>query len=411
MEDTTEIDGADIEKKVGFHSTKHFQDSLTTKNYSKAPALSPSRNFLSVRNVNENLSYKTITESWRHRFNKSGTYDLICTTFCPGLVMAYLKSKTKREESYSFTNHQIFSGFKYGKSGMNFCLQTTCLCCVGYPFSPGLVYVLLNQRKRYRIIYNHDAVSQCPDIAFENTSVCCLWPCALLQQMDFLESRNAENLLRFDWEENDDVISDLLRPLPARVDKRVMLFGPTGCGKSLFAKKLTGAANAQDTDISSGTVVQVGVKCYSMSEEHVTFVEVWDVPAMAASSHQVELAIMDTTAVVFMFDSSNILGTSFAQTKNIYSSTVSSLSQEKKKFLVAAKIDQLSVNAFDDTSSNGYGSVSELSQHQASLTDARRFILEEAQAWACSEGLTYLEVSSLHNIGTIKALRKFVEDE
>ena len=378
------------------------------------------------------LSLQTLCNGWASRRYQDKLKVGVCACCCPCIFLAHLKSQAKRENPIDFTTMVAFFGFNFGQAGMYVCFRTSFACILGWPFPPILTFHLFQQRKNLKIIYGLGSETErgrkggriyglgsrtsCFSTCTELSAVCCLWPCILIQHHDFLHRKQLENSLKFDWEE--EIIPDLFRPLPPQVHRRIIVVGPAKCGKSVFARRLVGAigessANELKSIAGCSSLTQIGVKCYSMSETSVTFVEVWDFSPEEMESYQFDLAVQSARAVAFLFDSSDTFGGSFLKMKNMHDEVVRRLGIVQK-FCIATKIDLLQADVVDDAVSSFRGSVSEVSHFQNTSEEnfsvaRRQIILDEAQTWSRDNGAIYLEVSSQQNVGVIKALRKFVE--
>lgn len=163
--------------------------------------------------------------------------------------------------------------------------------------------------------------------------------------------------------------------------------------------------------------IQVGVKCCSISRHSVTFLEAWDVPFECVGSRQQQLAVQNSGAIAFIFECSSDIRSSFDAVKALYDTLLPQIT-DLKIFCIAAKMDLLTASKPEEEESQSLGgtasvaalgSTSEgsLSQslHRQALAsasqalEARRGILAEARLWATSVNATFLEVSSVQNMG------------
>lgn len=267
------------------------------------------------------------------------------------------------------------------------------MCLLGWPFPPFLSLYLCNQYRKTQIIYN---LEQKSSNCFQLSTICLLWPCALIQLFDFLEFQNQEGLLRFGWEEKK--LQGVVLPLPERRDRRILIFGPRGSGKSHLTRKLIGAVN----DADENQKIKIGVKCQCVCEEYIQFLDVWDIPSDMALvlSKQVSLALEKTHSVMFLFDSSDVSGRSFDEMKSMHAALSSQLT-DKRRLCVASKIDAsptgLAATA-EDACSLGSAADSEDSIDSAAA-ERRSLLLAEAAVWSSIHGFQLLQLSNTRHIG------------
>lgn len=110
-------------------------------------------------------------------------------------------------EAMTHTQPNLFLpsiGPRLGYKGLQSCLGSALLALTApVPIVfPALACWHLSQRRRLMDMYNFkpDPADRCSSLASEDMRALCCLPCALGQEMAFLEAEAAEGGLRFPWE-------------------------------------------------------------------------------------------------------------------------------------------------------------------------------------------------------------------
>ena len=361
----------------------------------------------------------------------------------------------------------------FGSSGCFICLQTACLASFAWPCSPLLSGYICCQRTSFRNIYDqlssesiedsrngtlfsHRADTLCQDFM----DSCFFRPYVLLQHLSFINQKNEDGILFFDWAEDSFQGDQKKRVVPAVGNKVAILIGPKGCGKSTLFRKLLGINYDQKKDLLRDHLrTQTGVTCTGVSEEGVDFLEIWDVPIERLPSPNLEIMASTVCAVLFVFDctgSSKIrhnneddakngnndfdmeTESSFREMKLIYEDFVSSNAEQLSKnriiqVCVASRIDllendkdlELKINELkvkynllggsgDSQESGKIGKLKDFElQREIAKETKEHFILNEkvrmnlhmAETWARENNLKYIETSSATNTGIIDLIK------
>ena len=241
-----------------------------------------------------------------------------------------------------------------GSDGFATCMKTACFCALGWPLSPLLALYTCRQRRLFRMgydltnnslnvhvdsnrpigweqhpeltwpcfswnsprsascccfspnCYRYTCFSGCCD--YDGFLSCCLWPCAVNEQLVYINEKRELGLLPFPWE------YDLLRDPgnfpapPPSVTSTVMIIGPAGCGKtSLFQKVIRSTDKAIQQRIVEGMhdeKTRIGTCAVSVHTDNIFFIEAWDLAynevMLSTPTHVILQAMPDPTNVILL---------------------------------------------------------------------------------------------------------------
>ena len=197
----------------------------------------------------------------------------------PCIILGQLNSLVYREDSkYSC---------EMGDIGLNTCAITSMFCILGWPFSPLLALYTCKQRDNLQKLHKSRnpcfASKENPstwDHIKEFNSVCCLWPCAIIEQEYHMKHLNAIGLLPFHWEY--DLIHTSIPNPPISDCYTAMIIGSNHCGKStLFQKLLHTSIPALQNQIERtipDEKLRIGIRNTKVSKDKISFIEIWDIP-------------------------------------------------------------------------------------------------------------------------------------
>ena len=198
---------------------------------------------------------------------------------CPCVILGQLNSLIYREDSKE--------RFEMGHQGCNICALTSVLCLLGWPFSPLLgIYTCIQRDNLQKLHKSRNPAFASKDVSTifdsfkEKSSVCCLWPCAILEQEYHMRHLDSIGLLPFHWEY--DLIHTSIPSPPISECYTIMILGSNNCGKStLFQKMLHTSIPELHNQIENrlpDQKLRIGIRNTIVSKEQISFVEVWDIP-------------------------------------------------------------------------------------------------------------------------------------
>jgi energy-coupling factor transporter ATP-binding protein EcfA2 len=407
------------------------------------------------------LSHETVlSDAWSHPKLCS---NFLLSFFCPCVILGHMRSMVKREETFKLTwipsispeEAAIPVPFGLGNSGCIICIETACLASIGWPCSPILALYVFFQRSHLRDVYTRQE-SKANDgqphslrskVLYDLSDSCCFLPFVTQQHFAFLRKIEDEGILCFDWETEALAVKRMTRIAPVTHSKVVMLIGPTGCGKSDLFRKIIGiTSDVQVSALRDAGSIQTGIRCTSVTDSIVNFIEIWDIPTQRLSYPMVRKAISNLCSALFIFDASDLsedeiitegvagskcrdVNQSFEDMTSLFTEFLDSNKEHLgrshfAKVCIAARMDLLA-NPDDFTKKQRikryYGASYGNSDEEESVEETeydieqlyrsrRRSIeiarkqrsnLEAARLWAAANGLKYFEISSLTSDGLI----------
>lgn len=374
-----------------------------------------------------------------------------------------MRSMVKREETFKLTWIPSISSeeaaipvpFGLGNSGCIICIQTACMASIGWPCSPILALYVFFQRSHLRDVYTRQeskATDGQPDslrskILYDLSDSCCFQPFVMQQHFVFLRKIEEEGILCFDWETEALAVNRMTRIAPVTYSKVVMLIGPNGCGKSELFRKIIGITlDVQVNALRDAGSIQTGIRCTSVTDSAVNFIEIWDIPTQRLSYPMVRKALSNLCSAIFIFDASALsedemiteggtgskccdINPSFEDMTSLFTEFMESNKEHLgrsplAKVCIAARMDLVAnpdhflkkqrIRRYYGASygySDDEDSVDETEDDIERLYHCRlrsieiarkqRGNLEAARLWATANGLKYFEISSLTSDGLI----------
>jgi len=192
--------------------------------------------------------------------------------FGPCFKLGELTTKVAREKPLKIFDE--YMSFSIGWQGLWSCSCSACLCLAGWPVAPGLGCYVCLQRRYIELVYDGTVKSFCDSsTCIEGCFACITWPCVLRQNYDYLEAKEKEGLLRYDWEV-EYLSFHAKRP---KIQTQICyVMGPPRVGKTLLFQRLL--ASAFGSENVSLPKIRVGSRSVSTVGNTVKTLEVWDVP-------------------------------------------------------------------------------------------------------------------------------------
>lgn len=229
----------------------------------------------------------------------------------------------KREDTFKLTwipsisseESNISAPFGLGSSGCIICIQTACMASIAWPCSPVLALYVFFQRSHLRDVYIRQELSTSDGqphsvrskILYDLADSCCFQPFVMQQHFAFLRKIEDEGILCFDWETEALAVTRMAKIAPATLSKIVMLIGPTGSGKSDLFRKIIGITlDVKVNALRDAGSIQTGIRCTSVTDSTVTFIEIWDIPTQRLSYPMVRKALSNLCSAIFIFDASSL---------------------------------------------------------------------------------------------------------
>lgn len=294
-----------------------------------------------IRASQLSLSHETLFSV--HRLQPKRRQNLCISLCCPCLILGHIESKIQREKLWRCTDNHCYPSITFtsydnqiitkpmacGSSGCITCCQTGILSTCGYPFSPLLSVYIYLQRNYLRNIYEQQnkiteeytqknsnitkdsnnycctkrAITSCQDL-FDS---CCFRPSVLLQHLSYLNEKSNQGILFFEWEKESYLMgkkNQNKKIIPIIGNKIILIIGPHGCGKSrLFTKLLGKSYNKKSELLRDKNKTQTGVRCTSVTDDNLNFLEFWDIPEEQLFSSHVDSILSSVCAVLYVFDS------------------------------------------------------------------------------------------------------------
>lgn len=300
--------------------------------------------------------------------------------FCPCVVMGSIRTRTAREIPFRMTQNKCCSRYPIGEKGCNKCCYISFLS-LGWPIAPMLACYLYKERKILKLFYD-DEKGLDPVVFPKSFYTCCLWPCNLVEQVDFINKVDEKGMLTFDWDL--DLYKDQLLPKPSHSSRKVFIIGSDFTGKTEFFKKAVTYCDADYTiKGDTGTMmdsnkVQIGLKSFLMLSKDIRFLEMWNIPANEINTTGVKMFLPEAYAVIFVYDSSDGDTTSFEEMQELF---------EKTKHLHPSKKICIGVNS------------NPISGYTTYERDDDEMALDYlAKDWAVSSGCQFIDMSIYKNI-------------
>lgn len=317
------------------------------------------------------------------RIRKTHSWRSLCVTcFCPGAVIGKMSTTISRESRLNFP-----CDLQVGRDGCLLCIGSCFCASVLWPISPLLACYTCLQRRNLHRIYPADVAWGCRDR-------CCglLWPFALLEHMELIESKQRAGVLHYPWAYG-------LPPVGAPSDIRnqiVFIVGPSNSGKSTLLKKLCTVVG-NETPGHRHSYIDIKITTVPFSQAGPFTLEIWDIPQDC-----IETSLNYTPDFVFLtYDSGD--KESLLAAQDIYDKIVFVWTTCKSMHLVATKIDTW--ESYNDSDTGPYEQTG--AEWRASCIE----LAIEAEQWTKKDkALRFSLVSSPMNEGVRKLLRAISYD-
>jgi GTPase SAR1 family protein len=166
------------------------------------------------------------------------------------------------------------------------------------------------------------------------------------------------------------------------IEYKIVMFGPSGVGKSYLCSKLLGTVIKEDDDYT--LKCQIGVKVISISEEEIVVIEIYDVPVNDIDSKIVSDAIMNANSILYLFDASDETDHSYLEMQKIYYNINNKKQSENRNiFIIASKSEEDDIGMCKGSGRN---------------ID----VVNEAREWSETMNYSFLETSYFRNQGITK---------
>jgi hypothetical protein len=311
----------------------------------------------------------------RRFFLSMDVHNVFYTLSCPCLAFAQVDAWIAREDcvcvdltavTWSARPRPLPTGTRtstaFSGAGIKSCLGTSILCLFGWPLSPLLGLYLHARRAKWHDIYtslHHDrsdyshtrpnetiiSAHSAPSFKEFAASIV-LWPCLLSASYVFLQKHHIDETIHFHWEEGESFIRDARRPKPQSQTQKVLMFGGSTAQRVTIIRKLLGCCHSgmnsvrkdemhndssffgdrEDYFEQSKTELgymrpahpRIGVRTVSISDEHIGFLELWNMPTSVTSDVTLRTALFGAVVICLLVNAEDPSSESFEYMTYVY---------------------------------------------------------------------------------------------